>query len=917
MTSLKLRFITALVLITQTLIAQNRTITGKIIDASTHTPLSNVSVKIKASGNGIATDAGGNFSLTAQTGDVLEISYVGYTMQTVTVGDQSVYSVELQPAFTELGEVVLVGSRSGGRIKTETTVPIDVVNVTRTSLPTARMGITDVLNYAAPSFNYNKQSGSDGADHIDLATLRGLGPDQTLVLVNGKRRHQTAFVAVFGTRGRGNSGTDLNAIPVSSIDRVEILRDGASAQYGSDAIAGVINLILKKDVGHFTGNVGWSGYYDKKYNPHFFDDNNEYYKHGAIDGNAFQFNGDYGFRIGKNGGFFNLAGSLVLNGKTFRQDNGTLPINSVRRANGDGSMTDAGVMFNANIPFAKSKSSFYAFGGYNYNFSNAYAFTRNFSARPDRFPTDANGDLIFVPDIMKTNADAETYYNPIIQTHINDASLAAGVQGTTGGGWNWDFSNAIGKNDFHFYGDKTFNASKGAQQTHFDDGGFTFLQNTTDLTFSKKLAGVGEGLNLALGAEFRYENYKIKAGEEASYKTYDENKAPGSQGFPGYQPGDVVNANRTDVGGFIDAEFDVTKAFLLAGAIRAENYSDFGFTSNYKLAMRYKLAPTFNLRGSVSTGFRAPSLQQINYSSTFTTVQGGVISEVKIAPNYSDIAKAAGIPELTQEKSVTASLGFAFTPTKELTITVDGYYVKIKDRVVLSGQFDATDPTLDEDLTDALQNAHVAYAQFFANAVNTINKGVDVVIDYNHQWSNQRFRALFTGNFQDMKIDQINVPEKLNDTKQHQETFLSDREQKFILASAPPAKFALNLDYTVDKFGIGTRFTYFGRIILLGYGEDGLGIDPMVPTDADENVYVPDQYNYGAKVVTDLYLSYRLAKAATLYVGADNLLNVHPDLGYAHGASYWAFNNETGGPFDAVQMGQNGIHLFARLGINF
>jgi len=171
MTSLKLRFITALVLITQTLIAQNRTITGKIIDASTHTPLSNVSVKIKASGNGIATDAGGNFSLTAQTGDVLEISYVGYTMQTVTVGDQSVYSVELQPAFTELGEVVLVGSRSGGRIKTETTVPIDVVNVSRTSLPTARMGITDVLNYAAPSFNYNKQSGSDGADHENEASF--------------------------------------------------------------------------------------------------------------------------------------------------------------------------------------------------------------------------------------------------------------------------------------------------------------------------------------------------------------------------------------------------------------------------------------------------------------------------------------------------------------------------------------------------------------------------------------------------------------------------------------------------------------------------------------------------------------------------------------------------------------------------
>ena len=364
-------------------------------------------------------------------------------------------------------------------------------------------------------------------------------------------------------------------------------------------------------------------------------------------------------------------------------------------------------------------------------------------------------------------------------------------------------------------------------------------------------------------------------------------------------------------------EFDVTKRFLLATAIRSENYSDFGFTSNYKLAMRYKAAPNFNLRGSISTGFRAPSLQQINYSSTFTTVQGGTISEVKIAPNYSPITKAAGIPKLTQEKSLTASLGFAFTPTKELTITVDGYYVHIKDRVVLSGQFDAGDATLDPALISVLQNLNVAYAQFFANAVNTTNTGIDIVVDHNHRWSTQHFRTLFTANFQHMTIDKINVPAKLNDTKNHQQTFLSDREQKFILASAPNAKASLNFDYGVNKFGIGTRFTYFGKITILGYGEDGLGINPMVPTDADENVYVPDQYNYGGKVVTDLYASYQFCKNATLFIGADNLLNAHPDLGYAHGAAGWAYNNETGGPFDAVQMGQNGLHLFARLSINF
>jgi iron complex outermembrane receptor protein len=892
-------------------------VAGKITDATTGAPLSNVSVKIKGTPNGVLSGTDGSFSVSVKPGAVLDISYIGYAIQSITIGSETNITVQLEPAFAELNPVVTVGTRGAGRIKTETPVPIDVVNISRTTLPTARMGITDVLNYSAPSFNYNKQSGSDGADHIDLATLRGLGPDQTLVLINGKRRHQTAFIAVFGTRGRGNSGTDLNAIPASSIDHVEILRDGASAQYGSDAIAGVINIVLKKDVQHFSGNIGWSGYYDKKYNPHFFDDNNEYYKHGAIDGNAFNLNGSYGFPVGKNGGYFDLAGSFVTNGKTFRQDNGTLPINSVRRANGDGSMTDAGAMFNTEIPFANRRTSFYAFGGYNYNYSNSYAFTRNFSARPDRFPTDANGDLIFVNDIMKTNTDGETYYNPIIQTHINDASLAVGIKGAFGNNWNWDLSSVVGNNDFHFYGDKTFNASLGADQTHFDDGGFSFLQNTTNLNFNKIFPNVGSGLNLAFGTEFRYENYKIKPGEEASYKNYNEEKATGSQGFPGYQPNDVANDSRTNIAGYIDAEFDITKAFLLEGAVRFENYSDFGFTSNYKLSARYKIAPTFNLRGSISTGFRAPSLQQINYSSTFTTVQGGTISEVKIAPNYSPITKAAGIPELTQEKSLTASLGFAFTPTNELTITVDGYYVKIKDRVVLSGQFDASDPTLDPAFTEALQSLHVALAQFFANAVNTTNKGIDLVIDYNHRWKNQHFRTLFTGNFQHMTIDKINVPAKLNDTKAHQQTFLSDREQKFILASAPDIKTSLNLDYGINKFGIGTRFTYFGKVTILGYGEDGLGIDPKVPTDADPDVYVPDQYNYGGKLVTDLYASYQLCKSATLYIGADNLLNVHPDLGYAHGAAGWAFNNETGGPFDAVQMGQNGIHFFARLGINF
>ncbi len=905
-----------------------QTINGKVTDASKGTPIEGASVRVKSTGIGTQTNKDGVFSITAKGDDVLEISFVGYAQVSINVNGRAYVDVPIESTVAELGQIVMVGTRTTGRIKTETPVPVDVLPISQAALPTARMDLTSVLNFAAPSFNYNKQSGSDGADHVDLATLRGLGTDQTLVLVNGKRRHQTAFVAVFGTRGRGNSGTDLNTIPLAAIDRVEILRDGASAQYGSDAIAGVINLVLKKEVKKFTMNAGYSGYIDSKYNTYSPMNNGQYPSQGAIDGNTFTVNANYGLPIGTNGGFINISGSFSSAGKTFRQIMDTtdflnrkdaLYYNYVRRANGDASLLSGGIFLNMEIPLSSSNNTtFYAFGGYNYKSSDAFAFSRRWSGRQDRFPTNANDQLIYVPAIMYPvyNGDGtyDTIYNPHIQTHIQDASLAVGVRGAMKSGWDWDLSNVTGDNDFHFYGDKTFNASIGATQTHFDDGGFNFLQNTSNLNFSKNIGG---NFNLALGTEFRMEQYKIKAGEEASYKNYNPDKASGSQGFPGYQPADEVTARRNTIGVYIDGEWDVTKALLFGGAVRAEHYSDFGFTTNYKVDARLKVTPHFNLRGSASTGFRAPSLQQINFSSTFTTVQGNNVTEVKIAPNYSPITKSAGIPDLKQEKSLNASFGFVWKPIKNFTITVDGYWVRIRDRVVLSGQFSADDPTLNPALTSTLQSLNVGLAQFFANAVNTTNKGIDMVFDYNKRFGNQHFRALLTGNMQEMTITKINVPAKLNDTKEHQDNFLSDREQKFLLASAPPKKFALNVEYGIGKFTAGTRFTYFGKIDLYGYGEDGLGIHPRVPTDANPDIYVKDRYIYHSKVVSDVYFSYKLCKHADFFIGADNIFNVHPDYGFLQNAKYWAFNNETGGPWDAVQMGSNGMRVFTRLAFNF
>ena len=931
------------------LFAQKQTITGKVTDAKTNEPLAGVSIKLKTGkGGGTLTNQDGAFTLSAQAGDVLEISFVGYKTETVKLAGETSIAISLTLGGAELNEVVFVGSRGGARAKIETPVPVDVIRINQVGLPTAKMDLTSVLNYAAPSFNYNKQSGADGADHVDLGTLRGLGPDQTLVLINGKRRHPTALVALFGTRGRGNSGIDLNAFPEAAVDRIEILRDGASAQYGSDAMAGVMNILLKKDINHWTINTGWSGYYDTKNNARKFNAGNQYVSGNAIDGGSYTLSVNNGFAIGKNGGFVNISADFLRQAKTYRQADTANPgskssllgINKGRRAFGDGSLTTGGLMYNMEIPFsANGKASFYSFGGYNYKTSDAYAYSRNFSARPDRFPVDAGGNMINVPSIMRVSNEGETYFNPHIQTHIQDISLALGIKGSLGANWDWDLSNTIGRNNFHYYGDKTFNASRIGQSTpnHFDDGGFNFLQNTVNFDVNKTFKNVGQGLNLGLGTEFRYERYGIFQGEQASFESYYKKNlyypvlgdsatpAAGSQGFPGFSDKDVVNAHRTNIGVYADAALDITKEWLVDGALRFEHYSDFGSLLTGKLATRYKVSSNFNIRGSFSTGFRAPSLAQIHFSNTLTSFSGGNLVESIISPNTSALTKAAGIPALKQETSLNGSLGFSWKPLTNLTITVDGYIVKVKDRVVLSGLF-AADPTV---LPPAFVNqfpAGVSTAQFFANAVNTTNTGLDVVADYTLRWNKNTLKFLLAGNIQHINIDDIHIPDVLNTSKLLQKTFYSDREEAFLKASAPKAKFSLGADYTRSKLGLGVHMTYYGKIVLMGYGDAGApsgdnpnyaGINPQVPSDANPSIYVPEVYNYTGKITTDVYVSYKFSKNISVFAGADNVFNVHPNLGVNPLAKGYAGDNESGGPWDSVQMGFNGRRLFGKLALNF
>ena len=964
---MKQAFLLSFFLLNMTLLFAQKSYQIKVTDAKNGNTIPNASAVI--SDKGTIGNSEGLITIDAAENQEIELSAVGYKSQRIKLGTKTFLRVDLELADNSLEELVVIGSRGGSRVKTTSAVPIDIIKINQAGLPTGRMDLTSVLNMVAPSFNFNKQSGSDGADHIDLGTLRGLGPDQTLVLINGKRRHQTAFVALFGTRGRGNSGTDLNAFPQSAVDRLEILRDGASAQYGSDALAGVINIILKKDVNHWTVNAGWAGYYDNQYNANKTKASNQYYYGNAIDGGTFTFSANHGIQLNKNGGFINFSIDYLNQAKTFRQVADTnvssnanaLPLNTSRRAFGDGSVATIGAMFNMEIPTSASKkTTFYAFGGINNKASDAYAFTRNFSARPDRFPVDASGQLLFDPSIMRVSSDGEIYYNPHIQTKINDLSISAGIKGQTSKNWNWDVSNTIGKNDFHYFGDKTYNASMimipGAkQQTRFDDGGFNFTQNTFNVDFAKNFASVAKGLNFAFGSEFRFENYAVYKGEAASYTLYPNSlgQGAGAQGFPGFSEKDEVSANRSNWSIYTDAELNVTNAFLLDGALRFENYSDFGSVATFKLSSRYKLTNQFTIRGSASTGFRAPSLQQINFSNTISAFSGGVLSQSRIFRNTDEITAIAGIEKLREETSLNTSLGMVWKPVNGLVITLDGYLVKVKDRIVLTGLFDAGDATLPSAFTNELAALGVQSAQFFANSVNTTNFGLDLLIDYNKKIGKGNFKALLAGNFQKMKVDGVNIPTNLNDSYRHRKTFFSDREEALLMASAPQMKLNLTLEYSIKKFTIGTHLNYFGKVKTMGFGWTGLasavgtngpgdpqtsgsftGISPYVGLDGYEWTYdattgtfpygysdgvhvAKEEFIYNGKATIDLYASYKIGKKITLFIGADNILNTHPNFAAVANARYQSFDNESGGAWEPVQMGYNGRRIFSKLSFNF
>jgi iron complex outermembrane recepter protein len=845
-------------------------IKGKVIDADIKEGIVGATVSIENSSYSTSTDLQGNYSLKIPKGDYkLIINFSGYEKKIISIVVPATAVITMpdismvEATGTSEDEILIsVGSRvTEGRGKNEGTAPVDVISSEQLQ-SFGQMDLNQILHFLVPAFNSNRQSGSDVSDHVDPSSLRGLGPDQTLVLLNGKRYHQSAVIGVYGTRGRGNTGTDLNSIPVASIDHIEILRDGAAAQYGSDAIAGVINVVLKTSTQELSGSIN-TGLY------------------GAGDGLMVNPSINYGLQIGEKG-FLNLTFEVLSKAKTLRKaDAQYLDTNgqSGRTLFGDASYLNSSIYLNSEINLSE-KTKFYSTGGFNFRSTDAQGFT--------------------VTDDSPSNVKSAfpNGYEPRAASDISDVNLTLGLRTKTNSGWEIDLYNTYGRNGVSLKALNVLNPSqvlnRANYQTSFDAGGYNLSQNTSGLTFTKNLDKILSGVNVSLGSEFRTDSYNIVGGEESSWKKYEDKgiKANGgAQNLPGVRPENVVQASRTNFGIYGDLEVNVTKSWLIATALRYENYSDFGGTLIGKIASRIELSDILSIRGAFSSGFRAPSLAQVYYGSVINdliTDESGEEQYVKrvIANNKSDIAKVYGVPSLKQEKSLNGSLGFVFQPSKNLSFSVDAYTVNVTNRMVLTGNF----PPINQVIIDAFAKLDVISAAGFFNALDTKTYGVDLVANYTAPIGEGKLTSSLAFNYNDIEIAKINVSPGLEG---QEDLFLDKRQRSLVTYAAPKYKVHGLFDYKINKFSAGVRFTGFSSIDFVDY---------YLANDK------PNHYN--PKFTTDLSLGYDLTKNIKITLNGSNIFNVYPD-------KQNPVDTETGGMYEAVQMGFGGRFYSFRLKLKF
>jgi iron complex outermembrane receptor protein len=796
----------------------------------------------------------------------------------------------------DISQIIVTGTRVADRSALDTAVPVDVVRADALA-NTGIVEINQALSTALPSFNFPRPGLSDGTDTIRPATLRGLSPDQTLVLLNSKRRHLSSLVNVNGTIGRGAAAVDLNTIPMSAVQTIEVLRDGASAQYGSDAIAGVINVRLReaRDGGDLTLSYGQ---YDTSY-----DSPRGNLPAGATwsapaniersrsDGGTTTVSGWKGFELGA-AGFLTLAAEFKKqeltrrDGYDFRQQyplvNGAFDpreatFNRFDAWYGEPEFKQYTAFANAGVDLAGG-AKLYGWASYQSRDARSAGFFRR--AQDDR-------------NILSIYPNG---YLPIIAPDVTDFSGAGGVTWNLGA-WDMDTSLVYGKNKMEFTIENTLNRSIGpTSPTSFDAGGFDYDELVFNFSGVRKVdvQWLNSPLNIAAGLEARRENYSIFAGEPDSYRNGGALLADGtptqsgSQVFPGFRPSNAVDKDRNAVGAYLDLEANVTEKLLTSVAVRGEHYSDFGSNVSGKVAGRYDFTPAFALRGSVQNGFRAPSLQQQYFATTSTNFINGVPFDITTFPATDPVARALGAKELDAEKSVNFSLG-AVWRIGIMSLTIDGYRININDRVVLS-----------ENLTQDNVRAYlqtqgftgVGGGRFFINGVDTRTTGVDAVVNLPFVTDSAgKFDVTLTGNYN--KTDVVRVPQTQQLAALTPPPPLFDRINILSFEQGTPkTKFGASLNWALSSFGATLRATRYGEIL-----------DPGTTANLDATL--------GAKTVVDL--EGRLAVGDFRFaLGADNLFDEYPD-------AFPIARNATGNaPFsNYAPFGRSGRFLYGRVSLSF
>ncbi|MFC4700823.1 TonB-dependent receptor plug domain-containing protein [Glaciecola siphonariae] len=777
-------------------------------------------------------------------------------------------------ADSSVENISVIGSRRVGRTVNDSSVPIDIIDadaISATGLTETNM----ILNTLLPSFNFPQPSITDGTDHVRPAQLRGLAPDHTLVLVNGKRRHTSALLNLNGSSGRGSSAVDLNAIPANAIKRIEVLRDGAAAQYGSDAIAGVINIVLKdaSEGGEFSLTYGANvttmdgvpdlvGVSEDANGNLAFTEGDD---RELTDGQTATLRGNMGFEWGDDG-FVHISGEYRDRSNSNRADydqrenfartaDGSLDarerlVNRYNHNFGNGAVEDFALFVNT-AKGLNNDMEFYAFGAASKRNSKGSGFYRRAQDSRNVAGIYPNGFL------------------PTIKTDINDLSIVSGVKGQ-GDVWAYNVSINHGRNELDYSVINSLNTSFGLQSpTDFDAGGLTYEQTLFNVDASRlvEIDWMYSDMNLALGFEYRNEGYEIRAGEPASYErgNFGPGGAPtdpvagpfgaqGSQVFPGFTPASAGTNSRSNISAYIDLEGDVMENWNVTLAGRFEEYSDFGNTFNWKMSHRFDVTDAFALRASVSTGFRAPSLQQQFFTSVATVFVDGVPTETGTFNPSSDVAVALGSPGLDAEDSTNYSAGFTYTPTADFNLTVDFYQIEIEDRIVLSNNLSGS------GVESLLAGTGATRARFFLNAIDTETKGVDIVSTYTlntNDWGSVLFNAGI--NINDNEVtDILPPPSVLQGIGFDQNNLFSGVELRRFEVGSPSDKINLSASWSYDAAAVTLRTTRYG--------------ETQDPSSIAERNEVLDP-----KWVTDIDASYQLNDNITLTLGANNVFDVYPD----------------------------------------